>query len=43
VYHNQICKHLIAALYADGDKEAVAAYAEIELATEPARGSARGL
>jgi hypothetical protein len=23
VYHNKICKHLIAALYADGDEEAV--------------------
>jgi len=30
VYHNQICKHLIAALYADGDQEAVKAYAELE-------------
>jgi hypothetical protein len=43
VYHNQICKHLIAALYADSDKEALEAYAEIELGAEPPRGSARGL
>jgi hypothetical protein len=30
VFHNQICKHLIAALYADGDQEAVRAYAALE-------------
>jgi len=30
VYHNHICKHLIAALYADGDQDAVRAYIELE-------------